>query len=188
MAIFTAKLLHISGSMKKPGRNEKAGLHEVVGDYTMAGSRRYDAPGNIRSDMFIRGSRGNILSDEELAFQPTEQEPAKAVVLVVRTDGKILAVSRPDDGTDMNMPGGGIELGETPEDAARRELWEETGLIAANLIEIYREGPVVAFQAIDPSGKIRSSDEGIARWVTQRTILQGTFSDFFRRMIQKIAL
>lgn len=163
-------------------------LKEVVGDYTMAGSRRYDAPGNIRSGMFVRGSRGNILADEELEQPAPEVEPKKAVVLVTRPDGKILAVSRPDDGTDMNMPGGGIKEGESPEEAARRELWEETGLLASDLTEIYREGPVVAFRAFDPGGRVRSSEEGITRWITQQEIMQGRYSDFFERMMRKIAL
>ena len=158
--------------------------NQVRGDYSMAGTLRVNSPGNLRMDQTVRGSRGNVLSDE-LADQ---QKPRKAVILVTRPNGKILAVSRMDDELDMNMPGGGIEPGETPEDAARRELWEETGLVASDLVQIYSEGDVVAFRSFEPSGKLRSSEEGIARWVDPEEILMGSFSDFFKRMIKKITV
>lgn len=53
---------------------------------------------------------------------------AGAGVLVVRA-GEVLLQRRSDDGKWGN-PGGCVEIGETPEQAARRELFEETGLIA----------------------------------------------------------
>jgi 8-oxo-dGTP diphosphatase len=40
----------------------------------------------------------------------------------------ILAVSRKDDPNAFGLPGGKVEHGETEEQAARRELLEETGV------------------------------------------------------------
>ena len=45
--------------------------------------------------------------------------------------------ARPDDGSWWFTPGGGVDDGETDEAAARRELFEETGLEVGDL------GPVV---------------------------------------------
>lgn len=50
----------------------------------------------------------------------------------IHNDGKILLQKRKDDGTWADH-GGAVDLGEKVEDAARRELWEETGLIANKL-------------------------------------------------------
>lgn len=156
---------------------------EVIGDYSMRASRKNDAPGNIRAGQLVSRQRGNVLTDEmEEAIQPKS-----AVVLLMNDKGQFLAVSRFNDLSNMNMPGGGIEPGELPEDAAKRELWEETGLVS-DVVEIYREGPVVAFKAISPSGRLRSSDEGIAKWVDYETIAHGQYSGFFRRMIKHLSL
>ena len=45
---------------------------------------------------------------------------------------RVLLERRADDGT-WCVPGGSMELGETPEEAARRECLEETGLLAKDL-------------------------------------------------------
>ena len=50
-------------------------------------------------------------------------------------DGEILLQKRADNGL-WGYPGGYLELGETPEESAKREFLEETGLIAKE-IQLY---------------------------------------------------
>jgi len=53
---------------------------------------------------------------------------AGVVTVVRRPDGKVLAFERSDTSGQWQLPQGGIESDESPEDAAWRELSEETGL------------------------------------------------------------
>ena len=93
-----------------------------------------------------------------------------AIVLLRAPDGRVLGVTRGDDLRDINLPGGARE----PEDAspvatARRELHEETGIRVRTLRPLaawtQRGKRVVAFQGVTWSGRVRSSDEGMAGWV-----------------------
>lgn len=55
-----------------------------------------------------------------------------SVVVLFNKEGQVLLEERSDDGY-FDFPGGGIDLKETGEEAAKRELFEETGLIADKL-------------------------------------------------------
>ena len=55
-----------------------------------------------------------------------------SVVILFNEKGEVLLEERTDDGF-FDFPGGGIDLKESAEDAAKRELKEETGLIADEL-------------------------------------------------------
>ena len=59
-----------------------------------------------------------------------------AVAIIINNQNEILLEERADDGF-FDFPGGGIDLKETAEEAAARELKEETGLIA-NRLELFK--------------------------------------------------
>lgn len=71
--------------------------------------------------------------------------PVVAVIAVVVREGRVLLVRRanPPDQGKFGFPGGRVELGERLEDAARRELAEETG-VEAEAVEV-----LTALDAID---------------------------------------
>ncbi len=55
-----------------------------------------------------------------------------SVVILFNDKGEILLEERSDDGY-FDFPGGGIDLNESGTEAAKRELYEETGLTAEEL-------------------------------------------------------
>ena len=55
-----------------------------------------------------------------------------SIVVLFNKEGQVLLEERADDGY-FDFPGGGIDLKEEAETAAKRELLEETGLVAEEL-------------------------------------------------------
>ena len=72
----------------------------------------------------------------------TGQLRDRATLVVVR-DGLVLLARDAGQG-HFNMPGGGIENGESPEQAAVRELLEETGMTATTTESLFTWDSTVA--------------------------------------------
>jgi putative (di)nucleoside polyphosphate hydrolase len=60
--------------------------------------------------------------------------PNVAIVLYRQLDRKVLVFKRKGFENDWQFPQGGIDDGESPVDAVKRELFEETGIRSANLV------------------------------------------------------
>ena len=88
-------------------------------------------------------------------------DPKLAATCVIERDGKTLMVKRAvQTGYGLwSMPGGFVDRGEPVEDAAAREVWEETGLVVTvgRLIGLFSDAGnpvVVAAYAAEETGGI----------------------------------
>lgn len=118
----------------------------------------------------------------------------EAAVMLIVKDGLILSISRRDDPTKFGLPGGKLEPGELPAQAAVRETLEETGVIVNVCTEIFRReektsnGEVFytyCYYADDWSGTPENSEEGIVKWLTveELTVTHGAFPDYNKATI-----
>ncbi|GGR61617.1 NUDIX hydrolase [Streptomyces roseolus] len=111
--------------------------------------------------------------------QKTTSTPLHSVSVagaVVREDGRLLAIRRADNGT-WELPGGVLELAESPEAGVTREVWEETGIRVEveELTGVYKNTTrgVVAlvFRCKPAGGEERTSAESTAvEWLTPEEI------------------
>jgi 8-oxo-dGTP diphosphatase len=108
--------------------------------------------------------------------ETTTDKPALSMAVVV-ADGKLLMIRRREREGDLlwALPGGAIEAGETPEEAAVRETLEETGLKveAVTLIgqrvhpKTQRDMSYTACRVIGGEAHVADADELDAiEWIT----------------------
>lgn len=141
----------------------------------------------------VKRQGGNVLDDEAQEEEESlQKEKHAACCLILSDDGKVLAVSRRDDPTAFGMPGGKVDPGETPEQAAARELQEETGLTASNLRKVFVHKEADGFTthtfACEVSGEIDTPESGVIRWVTPDVLFNGPFGSYNRRLWKKLGL
>lgn len=129
-------------------------------------------------------------------------QPQIAVGAVVFHEDKILLVHRrnpPGQGI-WAIPGGKVRLGETLQQAAQREILEETGIV------IQAKEPIFTFDMIDRDssgrpryhyviidlmatylhGKLTAGDDAqSAKWVSEKVMETLTVSDITRRLLHE---
>lgn len=101
-------------------------------------------------------------------------------VTIAERQGEIALIERSNEtySGKLAVPGGKVETGENAEEAAKRELAEETGLTAHELVfhgvvsEVLHEQEdtkgfaLMVFEAASFSGDLESGDEGEASWIS----------------------
>jgi 8-oxo-dGTP diphosphatase len=124
--------------------------------------------------------------DEETARRQAEANGVTHFTtgVAVVQDGRILVVRRVADddtlGGEWELPGGGVDPGETIEQGAIRELYEETGLIVDEVLGTFEgfdyttakkpKARQTNFRVTVKPGKIRLTEHDSYRWITSDDI------------------
>jgi 8-oxo-dGTP diphosphatase len=116
-----------------------------------------------------------------------------SVVGLMIQSGKVLAVSRKDNHSDIGLPGGKIDPGETPEQALARELMEEIGVRVKEFRVVFEDldrvvngesRPCRAYLIETWEGEPVSKETAIIDWVYPSKLLEPTNS--FHEYNQKL--
>ncbi|GHF16886.1 NUDIX hydrolase [Streptomyces spiralis] len=132
------------------------------------------------------------MSNSAREGQSTPLHSVSVAGVVVREDGRLLAIRRADNGT-WELPGGVLELSETPEAGVAREVLEETGIHVEvdELTGVYKNttrGIVALVFRCKPSGGTeRTSSESTAvDWLTPDEVAERMSEVFAIRLLDAL--
>jgi 8-oxo-dGTP pyrophosphatase MutT (NUDIX family) len=122
-------------------------------------------------------------------------ETKRAGVVLLCHAGKVLAVTRKNDPTKWGLPGGKAEEGESTKAAAARELLEETGIEAYDLIKVFsrvepgKDGNdfySVCYYTADFDGNFNDGEPELEkRWVTPEFLIANSpFGEYLRQLFE----
>jgi len=127
------------------------------------------------------------------------QNPVPAVAVILQQASQILLVKRkfePRAG-DWSLPAGFIEWGEGPEETARRELKEETGLdiTVRDIYGVYRgqersdhEVMLVVYRGEIADGKLQPGDDALeARWFELTALPENIAFQIHRNVLAELS-
>ncbi|MFI9826334.1 NUDIX hydrolase [Streptomyces sp. NPDC051913] len=135
-----------------------------------------------------------------LLYMSTSREAGSSMPLhsvsvagvVVREDGRLLAIRRADNGS-WELPGGVLELDETPEAGVVREVQEETGVHVEvdELTGVYKNTTrgivALVFRCKPSGGSERTSDESTAvSWLTPEEVSERMSEVFSIRLLDAL--
>ena len=94
---------------------------------------------------------------------------AVCVLILNKDKSNFLSVSLKEDHTDFNLPGGKVEQNETFEEAAIREVKEETGLDVYNLNYLHKDldldYEVITYYTLSYQGIVNTLENHIVKWL-----------------------
>lgn len=113
-------------------------LHSYIEELKVKRLELLDTNGKfLTSERYlVELNNGHVMTREKLV--KNGRDGSAAIILPVTTGGNTLLVVQPRvftrDGVAIELPAGYIDDGETYEEAARRELFEETGYVPESMI------------------------------------------------------
>jgi 8-oxo-dGTP diphosphatase len=169
----------------------------------IVGTKKSTTPKQKASGGIIRTARRTSGAERGMTPAPPVTAPRVGVGAVVIKDRTVLLVKRgnpPNEGT-WAIPGGLVELGETLQEAAEREIKEETGLT------VRAKAPIYTFDFIEKDstgclrfhyvivdliaefvgGTVKAADDAAdARWFNAEELDEVEVSDNTRKLFKEI--
>ena len=108
----------------------------------------------IKSEIVYEGKIFNIrrdyvhISETKSSTRDIVVHNGAAAAVVIKDDGKLVMVKqyrKPMEAVILEIPAGKLEKGETPEEAIRREIEEETGYKAKKIELLTKMNPAAAY-------------------------------------------
>tara|TARA_R110000851_G_scaffold47424_2_gene115175 strand:- start:18890 stop:19312 length:423 start_codon:yes stop_codon:yes gene_type:complete len=125
---------------------------------------------------------------KDLELKANEGNHAQVVIL--NDKGEVCLVSRKEDHSDFGLAGGKVDEGETYEEAAIREVKEETGLDIKNLTMIFamhRKGRMGHTFIAEYSGEInydKEKEPHVVKWGKMQEAVDGKFG-YWNSLVRK---
>jgi ADP-ribose pyrophosphatase YjhB (NUDIX family) len=156
---------------------------------------------NLRENLAMMRSHGSAAEADRLEREWIARgmlSPDTALVVLWNSVGEVLSIENVTRGKKLGIVGGKIEPGEKPEDAAARELREESGLVAKRLVPLGvvprssrkpgRTRVIALYYVPEWSGELVSSDEGEVSWVPEAVLTsEASFAPEFQAEALRLA-
>jgi len=114
----------------------------------------------------------------------------QAALALLIQDGLVLGVSRKDTAELFGLPGGKVEIGESLEEAAKLELFEETGFVAESLNRVFvrvdHDFSCTTFLVEKFKKQEDSQESGLVNWVTWQTLFDGPFGKYNKELYKEV--
>ena len=108
-----------------------------------------------------------------------------SVMLIAERGSKVLATSRKTNHSDFGFPGGKMDPGETPEEALRREIMEETGMTIVSMHKVLEDAnsgwPVIVYTG-SVMGTPHTTENLVIKWSTWDEVCAGSFGRFNKQL------
>ena len=120
--------------------------------------------------------------------------PRSTEVVLLNSQGLVLSVSRKTDPTDLGLPGGKVEEGETYAEAAIRETLEEIGVRVIKMRPVFdcRCGVYQSrtFLVEEWEGEPASLEGAAVAWVPIERLLEpdNTFCEYNRKLFSRLKM